>query len=373
MCRYYSFHFIDYICVVVAKSGKISFKDTIAEFSRLKGVISAKSYSPIYLLMGEESYFIDRLTDILEQTILDESQKAFNQIVVYGKDSDSGNIINLCRQMPMMGGYQVVIVKEAQQLKKIEELGIYAKNPSLTTILVVCHKDKSVDKRSQFYKNVSVSGVVFESITPRDYEIGGWLNDFIRSRGNTIDPNALNMLTDHLGVDISKISNELRKLLLYLPEGTKHITADHIEQNIGISKDFNNFELTKAISERNMERALLIADHFARNPKDNPTIVTIMALFGHFQRIFLLNYQIWLTKNKGAQMPSDVELSTMMKLPSPFFLKEYKSACALYPNRKVFTILGLLREYDMKSKGMNSGGSADGEILRELLLKIFLI
>lgn len=350
----------------------ISFRDCVAQFSAISKDIAARKFAPVYLLMGEEGYFIDRLGDSLAATVLDEAERSFNQIVVYGKDSDAGSVINAARQMPMMGSYQVVIVREAQQLRKIDQLSLYTQSPSPTTVLVLCHKEKSVDKRSQLYKHASAKGVVFESVRPRDYEIGPWLGEFIRSKGCAIEPKALQMLVDHLGVDIAKISNELTKLLTYLPEGTKTITADHIERNIGISKDFNNYELTRAMSERNMAKALLIADHFSHNPKENPLLVTISTLFTHFQRIFILNYQRWLASRKGTAMPGDGELCRMLKVPSPFFLNEYKQAAASYPNKKVFNILGLLREYDMKSKGMDNGGASDGELLRELLLKIFL-
>lgn len=350
----------------------INFRDSIAQYSAISKDIAARKFAPVYLLMGEEGYFIDRLSDQLAESILSEAERAFNQIVVYGKDSDKGTIINAARQMPMMGSYQVVILKEAQQLRKIEQLSLYTQAPSPSTILVICHKEKNVDKRSQLYKHVGAKGVVFESVRPRDYEIGPWLNEFIRAKGCTVEPKALQMLVDHLGVDIAKISNELTKLLTYLPEGTKSITADHIEQNIGISKDFNNYELTRAMSERNMERALLIADHFSHNPKENPLLVTISTLFTHFQRIFILNYQRWLVSQKRTQLPGDAELCRMLKVPSPFFLNEYKQAAAIYPNKKVFNILGILREYDMKSKGMDNGGASEGELLRELLLKIFL-
>ena len=349
------------------------FKESIANFHRISQEVTARRFAPIYLLMGEEGYFIDRLCDQLANGILSEAEKAFNQIVVYGKDSECGDIINFCKQMPMMGNYQVIIVKEAQQLRQIDKLSLYAQAPSASTILVLCYKEKSLDKRTQLYKLIAQKGVVFESLRPRDYEIGPWLSDFIRSKGCTIDAKALGMITDHLGADIAKISNELDKLLTFLPAGTKVITADHVEQNIGISKDFNNFELTKAISAKDTGKALLIADHFARNPKDNPLVVTLSMLFTHFQRIFMLNYQRWLAKNRGVSMPPDPELARMLKLPSPFFLNEYKQAATLYPNRKVFQILGLLREYDLRSKGMNNGSTEDGELLRELLLKIFLI
>lgn len=356
----------------MAKSGT-NFRDSIANYSAISKDIKARKFAPVYLLMGEEGYFIDRLSDLLAENILTEAEQSFNQIVAYGKDSECGNIINYCKQVPMMGSYQVVILKEAQQLRKIEQLSLYTQAFSASTILVICHKGKNLDKRSALYKQISKIGVVFESVKPRDYEIGGWLNDFIRSKDLSIDPKALTMLTEHLGVDIAKISNELDKLMTCLPEGTKNITADHIEQNIGISKEFNNFELTRAISEKDMRKALLIADHFAQNPKDNPLLVTISTLFSHFQRIFIINYQKWLVRYKGTAMPSDVELCRMLKIPSPYFLNEYKQASNLYPNKKVFMILGMLREYDMKSKGMNSGGAAEGELLRELLLKIFML
>ena len=351
----------------------INFRDCIAQYTAISNDIAARKFTPIYLLMGEEGYFIDKLCDQLATTILNETERAFNQIVIYGKESDTATVINAARQMPMMGNYQVIILKEAQQLRKIEQLSIYTQAPAQTTILIICHKEKNIDKRSQLYKNSAAKGVVFESVKPRDYEIGPWLGDFIKSKGCNIEPKALQMLVEHLGVDIVKISNELAKLLTFLPKGTKNITADHIEQNIGISKDFNNYELTRAISEKNMAKALLIADHFAHNPKDNPLLVTLSTLFTHFQRIFILNYQRWLAAHKHTNMPPDADLCRMLKIPSPFFLNEYKQAANLYPNKKVFVILGLLREYDMKSKGIDNGGANDGELLRELLMKIFLI
>lgn len=357
----------------MAKSGKIGFRDAVADFDRLRGQIAARKFAPVYLLMGEEGYFIDQLSDLLAATVLTEAEKAFNQTVVYGKDTEAGAVINLCRQMPMMGSYQVVFVREAQQLKKIDQLSLYTKSPSPTTILVLCHKEKNVDKRTQFYKQINEKGVVFESPRPYDNELAAWLGGFVRGKGCSIDPKALQMLTDHLGVDISKISNELDKLLTYLPQGTKEITPDHIEQNIGISKDFNAFELTRALSGGDMARALLIADHFGRNPKEYPLVVTLSTLFNHFQRIFILNYQVWLSKHRNVPMPPEMELCRMLKLASPFFLAEYRQAAARYPNRKVFGVLGLIREYDLKSKGMNAGAADDGELLRELLLKIFLL
>ena len=206
----------------MAKS-TIKFKDCVAQFEELKKQIKSRKFAPIYLLMGEESYFIDELCSLLASSILDPAEQAFNQITVYGKDSEAGQIVNLCRQMPMMGSYEVIIVKEAQQLRQIEKLSHYTSKPQPTTILIVCHKEKSVDKRSAFYKQCNASGVVFESLRPRDYEIGPWLTQFIATKGLRIGNKAVQMLTDHLGCDISKISNEVDKLLVGLPVGTTEL------------------------------------------------------------------------------------------------------------------------------------------------------
>jgi DNA polymerase-3 subunit delta len=321
--------------------------------------------------MGEEGYFIDRVADALAEGVLGEAERAFSQIVAYGRDSEAGAIINFARQMPMMGERQVVIVREAQQLKGFEQLETYAKNPSPTTILVLCHKERGVDKRSALYKQVKDKGVVLESVRPRDYEIGPWLAEFARGRGLAFEPRALGMIADHLGTDIAKIANELDKLLTFLPEGTKTITADHVEQNIGISKEFNNFELTRALSERNAGRALMIAERLSHDPNPNWFAGTLGVVFTHFQRVFVLNYQRWLARARGAQMPSDIDLARMLKLNHAFFLGEYKTAAAAFPNKKVFAILGWIREYDMRGKGFGGGSATKGELMRELLLKIF--
>ena len=355
----------------MAKS-TLKFKDSVAAFEQLKAQIAARQFAPIYLLMGEESYFIDVLCDALSSSILSPAEQAFNQITVYGKDSDAGQIVNLCRQMPMMGSYEVIILKEAQQLRNIEKLSHYTSKPQASTILIICHKEKNVDKRSALYKQCASSGVVFESIRPRDYEIGSWLTQFVAQKGLRINDKARQMLTDHLGCDISKISNELDKLIVSLPEGCTEVTDVEVEMKVGISKDFNNFELCNAVATKDVARAMRIADHFARNPKDNPLLLTIMALFGQFHDIFIVNYLLWLQKYKGVPFPNDMELMRMLKKSNVFVIKEIKQLASYWNNRKVFGILGLLREYDGKSKGINAGAMNDGELLRELLLKIFM-
>ncbi len=356
----------------MAKS-TLRFRDTVAACDRILADIAAGRFAPVYLLMGEEPYFIDRIAAEIAATAIDEAARDFNQLTVYGKESDAGQVINLCRQLPMMGQRQLVLLKEAQQLRSIEKLSLYTQKPSPATIFVICHKEKNVDKRSALYKGCAANGVVLESVRPRDYEIGGWLQQFVSEHGFAIDNKALSMLTDHLGTDIARIGGELRKLTVSLPEGTTRITDADIERHIGISKEFNNFELCKAVVERRKERALMIADHFARNPKENPLIVTVMSLFNQFRDLFVVNYLNWQARYRGKPFPSDNELMRLLRKNNTFVLGEIKQGAARWDNRKVFRILGLLREYDAKSKGLNSGGLSDGELLRELLLKIFLL
>lgn len=356
----------------MAKSS-VRFKDTVATYEAMVADVRVRKFKPVYLLMGEESYFIDSLSDLLAESILGEADRAFSQYVVYGKDVNSGKVITLCRQLPMMGSHQVVIVKEAQQMERFDQLSLYTEHYSAQTILVLCYKGKSVDKRSSLYKWIVKNGAVLESVRPYDSEINLWLEGFVRRRGCDIDQKALQMLTEHLGTDISKISNELDKLLLSLDKDTKRITDLDIERNIGISREYNNFELCKAVLFRDMKRALSIADHFARNPKDNPTLLTVMALFTEFRQLFLVNYLIWQSRHKGIPMPQDQELMRVARINNFYALGDIKRATSLWPNKKVFSILGLLREYDAKSKGLGAGNISDGELRRELLLKIFLL
>lgn len=333
--------------------------------------VKSRNFAPIYLLMGEESYFIDALCDTLASTILTEAEQSFNQITLYGRDCEAGVVVNYARQVPMMGGLSVVIVKEAQLMRAIEKLSHYTTAPAPSTILILCHKEKSVDKRSQLFKSIEKRGVVMESIRPRDYEIGGWLTKYLSGRGLKLTPKALSMLTDNLGTDIAKIAGEVSKLTIAIPEGTQIITDEHIELYIGISKEFNNYELCNAIISRDKKRTLRIADHFAQNPKAYPLLVTVMVLFGQFKQLFTLNYLRWMTQNRGAAFPSDMELMRILKVGNPYAVSDLKKICGLWPNKKVYYILGLMREYDAKSKGMNRGGESDGEVLRELILKIF--
>ena len=357
----------------MAKSSK--FNDTLTSYNSIMKDLEARRFAPIYLLSGDEGYFIDAIAERLGDTILNEAERSFNQVTVYGADSDTGKIVMLCRQMPMMGNYQVVIVREAQQLTKIENLVHYTSSPQQSTILIICYKNKEqgrgLDKRTSFYKSCAKSGVVFESVRPRDYEIDGWLNSYISSVGLSIAPKAMAMLKEHVGMDLSRMAHEIDKLVVSMPEGERNVTDAHIEQYIGISKEFNTFELNDAVLKQDVARAMRIADHFGHNQKSYPVTLTITILFGLFQQLFLYNYHLWQCRKRGMAMPSDSELMTAIRANNPYALREIKANIGRWDNRRVFNILGLLREYDAKSKGVESGGLNGGELLNELLLKIF--
>ena len=354
---------------------KQNFREVQQQARQIMAELKKGNYAPIYLLMGEEGFYTDKISGYIAAHALGEAEREFNQTVVYGKDTEGSAVVSLCRRYPMMSQRQVVIVREAQALRGFDALGVYARQPLASTVLVICYKGKSLDKRSVIYKQLAgcPGMVTLESTAPREYEMESWIRELFQARGSDIEPKAVQMMADHLGTDLQKIDNEVEKLFTRLPEGTREITAAHIEQNIGISKDFNNFELTRALSDRDMAKALMIADHFAADPKGNPLVVTISTLFNHFQRIVTLGIAKWENQKQGRPAMtglSEQEIARMLRLPNPFFAREYITASANYPNAKAFAILGWLREFDMKSKGMNAGSAQDGELLRELILRI---
>ena len=264
------------------------------------------------------------------------------------------------KRFPMMSNHQVIIVKEAQSLKKIEDLSWYVEKPLSSTILVINYKYKTLDKRTKLYKLIDSNAVYFESNRLRDYQVPGWIDRYLMLKGVKSDPNASAMLTEYLGTDLHKIVNELTKLLITLPAGKPVITTDLIEKNIGISKDYNNFELQKAIGEKNIYRSNLIVKYFADNPKDNPINLTIASLFSFFSKLLTYHYLTDKSKNNVA---------SVLKV-NPFFVKEYESAAVKYDARRTVNIISLLRTYDMKSKGYGDLSSPPGDLLKELIYKI---
>ncbi len=322
--------------------------------------IKNKNYKPVYFFMGDEPYYINLVTDYIATHVLNESEKIFNQVMFYGKDADVKNIINTAKKYPMMSNIQVVILKEAQELKKIEDLIYYIEKPLKSTILVINYKYSTLDKRTKLYKALATHCVVLESKKLYDNQIADWITGYIKKENLAIDVEAAELIKESLGNDLSKIANELDKLMLVLPKGTKTINKQHIEQNIGISKDYNNFELTKALGQKNILKANRIADYFSKNQKASPFQVTIQVLFAFFSKV--LTYHFLKDKSKS-------NVATKLGI-NPYFIAEYELAARKYTSAKAVAIISDLREYDMKSKGVGNISVPDGELLKELLFKI---
>jgi DNA polymerase-3 subunit delta len=319
-----------------------------------------RSFKPVYFLAGDEPYYIDIIADYIEANVLDEAEKSFNQLILYGEDTSVPAIIDTARRFPMMASHQVVIVREAQSLKKIEDLAVYVEKPLSSTILVLLYKYKTLDKRTKLSKLMDTNAVYFESAKVRDYLIPGWIERYLMTKGIRTDPSASAMLTEYLGTDLHKIANELDKLIITLPQGKPVITTALIEKNIGISKDYNNFELQKAIGEKNILKANMIVNYFADNQKDNPIMLSIASLFGFFTK--LLTYHYLQDKSKG-------NVAAALKV-NPFFVKDYEFSATKYNVAKTVQIISLLRTFDLRSKGFEDPGTDQGDLLKELVYRI---
>lgn len=331
------------------------------EVVKIVNDIKAGAIKPIYFLMGEEPYYIDKLTEYMEANLLAEEEKGFNQTVLYGRDVSVDDIVSTAKRYPMMAERQVVIVREAQELSRtIDKLENYAENPMPTTVLVMAYKYKTLDKRKKVTKLLGKHGLVYESKKLYENQVGDWLKRVLAGKKLNIEPKAAAMLVDFLGTDLSKIANELDKLAIILPQGST-VTPEIIEENIGFSKDFNVFELRKAIGEKNIKKAYQIAQYFADNPKDNPLVLTVGQTFGFF--IQLLKYHGLKDKN-----PKNVASALGI---NPFFVKEYDVAVKNYPMKKVSQIVASLRDIDVKSKGVGANGLPPGDLMKEMLANIF--
>ncbi|CAM3373396.1 DNA polymerase III subunit delta [Zobellia roscoffensis] len=315
---------------------------------------------PIYFLFGEEPYYIDAIASYIEKNLLAEEEKGFNQMVLYGKDVTIDDIVANAKRYPMMAERQVVIVKEAQHLvRTIENLTAYVDNPQVTTVLVVCYKYKKLDKRKKLYKSVQKAGVLFESKKLYENQVSDWIRKNLQGRGYNISHKAAILLTEYLGTDLSRINNEIEKLQLVLPKQSE-ITPAEIEAHIGISKDYNNFELKKAIGERNVLKATRIINYFAQNPKDNPFVLTVTLLHTFFSQ--LLQYH-------GLKDHSPKSVASALRI-NPYFVGEFQTAARNYPMRKVSGIISALREMDLKGKGVGANVNSQADLLKELLVKI---
>jgi DNA polymerase-3 subunit delta len=322
--------------------------------------LKKRIFKPVYFLAGEEPYYIDLITDYIEEKVLQEAEKSFNQVIFYGEDTTVPAIIDASRRFPMMSSHQVVIVKEAQTLKKIEDLFFYLEKPLQSTILVINYKYRTIDKRTKFYKALESYAVYFESSRLRDYQVPAWIERYLMAQGIKTDPSASALLTEYLGTDLHKIANELNKLIITLPAGKPVITTTLIEKNIGISKDYNNFELQKAVGEKNILKANMIVHYFTNNPKDNPITLSIASLFSYFSKLLTYHYLTDKSRNNVA---------AALKI-NPYFVKDYETSASKYNVARTVQIMSLLRTYDMKSKGYGDLSSEPGDLLKELVFKI---
>ncbi len=328
-------------------------------YEQILSEIHKKNFAPVYFLTGDEPYFIDMISDTIENEALDEADRAFNQIVVYGRDVDVETIANHARSFPMMGDRMVVIVKEAQDVKNLENFEPYLDTIPDTTLLVFVYKYKKFDKRKALAKKIDKKGVWFESKALRDYNIPGWIQSYLKSEGYSITPKATQMLADFLGTDLHKIANELKKLTITLPKNKSIDDAD-VERNIGISKDYNVFELQNAIGSRDVLKANRIVNYFGDNGKDNPLLVTAINLYSFFTKVMKLHC---------AQDKSQSNLAAVLGV-NPYFVKDYQLAARNYPPQTCIRNISILREFDMKSKGYESGDVSEKDLYREMIFKL---
>jgi len=322
--------------------------------------LKARNFAPVYFLHGKEAYFIDQISDYIERNVLTEGERAFNQTILYGKDTEFQGVRDIVSRYPMMAERQVVILKEAQEMKSLTELAGYLEKPVPTTILVICFKHKKLDGRTKFAQLLKKNATVYESKPIYDNQVAGWIIDHLKKKKLEISNNAAQLMADYLGTDLSKIDNELDKLAINLPSGSK-VTIQHVQENIGISKDFNVFELQKALGLRQTAKANQIINYFIANPKQNNIIMVISSLYSYFSKLFLLHHL------RGA---TDQQVLKTLSIGSAYFLKEYKAAVRHYPYGKIRQIIGLLSEYDLRAKGVDNHSTDHGALMKELVFKI---
>ena len=327
-------------------------------YEEIARTLKNKIYSPVYFLMGEEDYYIDRISDYIMDTVLTETEKEFNLTLLYGSDTDIVSIINAARRYPMMSKYQVVIVREAQNLKNLDELIHYLQKPMTSTILVMCYKHGTLDRRKKITAELEKAGVLFESKKLKDTQLPGFISSYLKRKQVEIEPKASEMMAEFVGTDLNRMAGELEKLIITLPAGQKRITAEQIERNIGISKDYNNFELRNALIEKDVFKANQIVKYFEDNPKNNPLQVTLAVLFNFFSNLMLAYY---------APDKSDQGIAGQLGLRSPWQAKDYMAGMRKYTGVKVMQIIGAIRTCDAKSKGIDNPSTPDGELLRELV------
>ncbi len=341
----------------------VKFTELESQCRQIINDVKNGNFVPVYLLMGTEPYYPDLVCDEIIKYALTDSERDFNQTVFYGLDTDAGTVASECRSYPMMAERRLVVLKEAQSMKTLEDLATYASDPMESTVLVILMHGASADKRRALYKNVQKKGVVLVSDALRDYEMPQWITSFYKSRGLDIEPAAAALLAEYAGTDMSRILLETEKMQKNLPEGTVRVNAADIEKNVGISRQFSIFELTKALSYMKAEKALKIAAYIGNGPKFMLLLATA-PLYTHFYRI--LKYEAALLKNPAMSKADRAKLLGI----NPYFMEEYDVAARNYPIRRCMKVISLLEEYDFKGKGGGSGEASQGDLLMELVSKI---
>lgn len=324
--------------------------------------LRARKFAPVYILMGEESYYIDLIADYIAENVLTPDERDFNQTVVYGADTNAIQVADIARRYPMMAEYQVVIVKEAQSIKALEALEKYLINPVKSTILVWCHKNGSIDKRKKVVSLAEKVGVVFESTKMKDWQLNGFIENYLKEKNVSIDPKSAQLIADHIGADLHRLTSELNKLTLSMGEGDRTVTPELVESKIGVSKDFNSFELRNAIINRDVLKANRIVNYFDKNPKAGSLYSCLPMLFGYFQNLMIVHYA------PAKSTESDVAAALDMK--STWMAKDYLPGLRNYSARKTMEIVGKIREIDAKSKGLDNPNTSAEELLKELIFFI---
>lgn len=331
-------------------------------YQQLLNDLKSKKYAPLYLLHGAESYFIDTVADYIEANVLAEHERAFNQTILYGKEVEAKTLIDAAYRYPMMAERQVIILKEAQEMRSLKNILPYAEKPVATTMLVLCHKHKNFNTNTKLGKAIKKNGVVLQAKRLYDNQVPDWIVGYLRTKQLQIRPDAAELLSEYLGTDLSKVANELDKLAINLSRGTT-VTTDLVEQNVGISKDYNVFELQRAIARRDLLKANRIVNYFSTNPRKNPLVLTISTLFSFFSKVYQYHY---------VKQQSEREILAALQLRSNWFLREYKTAAHHFSLAQCKRIIGWLRDYDLKSKGVyfNNTNTPEGALLKELVWRI---
>jgi len=323
--------------------------------------LKKNEFHPIYYLMGEEPYYIDKISEYIATTILTEEEREFNQTIFYGSETDIATIITTAKRYPMMSTHQIIIVKEAQNLKNVDELCHYLQKPQLSTILVFCHKNGVLDRRKKLISLIEKYGILYESKKIRDSQLPNFISNYLKKKSITIETKATEILSEFVGGNLSRLTSELEKLIITLPQQKNHITSEQIEKNIGISKDYNNFELKNALIEKNIFKANQIIKYFEGNPKNNPLQMTLSLLFNFFSNLMIAYY---------APLKNEQGITIQLNLKNSWQAKEYITAMQRYSGVKVMKIIAEIRYSDAKSKGIGNSSQTNGEILKELVYKI---